>query len=274
MLPSLAWAQPASSADSLSVGECVALARRQAPVVRAAGLDIAAARGDSSAAAVNGRPTVSLLAGAWVAPEGFYDPTITNLGEYELKVSMDWTAVDGGRLSRARRRGALDLRAADQRATLEIRDAGLEAARLAIRCLRLQEEVAAQVQTVEWLHHLAQLVRAGVSAGTRSPSDSTRVDLERDAAVNALETARLEAKTTTLDLGWLLGRDESDSPAVREPDLSADREPSPEDSLRLLGTVERFPEVQLARTNAARSELALLDASRARASTLSFTVDA
>src|SRR5262245_46283223 len=104
LLPRLAHGDTGVPIDSLTVSECVALARRHAPTVRAASLDLAAARSDSSAAAVNARPTVSLLAGAMVAPAWSYDPTITNLGEYELKLSLDWTASDGGRLARARRR--------------------------------------------------------------------------------------------------------------------------------------------------------------------------
>jgi outer membrane protein TolC len=275
----LAWARGAPGAelgtvDSLSVEECVAEARRHAPAVRAAGLDLAAARADSSAAAVNARPTLSLLAGATEAPNGFYDPTITNLGEYELKLSLDMTAADGGRHSRARRRGALDLSASGQRAAMETRDAGLEAARLAIEALRLQEEVAAQQQSIDWLDRLARLVRAGVTGGTRSASDSTRVALERDAAANALEAANLEVRATALELGALLGRDEGGSLAVRGPPADADREPSSADSIRLLALVERFPEVQIARALSARSQLDLLDARSARSPELTFSIDA
>lgn len=271
---SLARGAGSGPADSLTVDECVALARRRAPSVLAADLERGVARGDSAAAAVAARPTVSALAGAMVAPQWSYDPVLTNLGEYELKLSMEWTTMDGGRLARARRRGALDLRAADQRAALETRDAGLEAARLAIQLLRLQEEVAAQQQTIEWLDRLAGLVRAGVSTGTRSPSDSTRVDLELDAAATALETARLDARTTTLELGILLGRAAGDSLVVRESGAAADREPSAADSLRLLALVERSPEVVLAGTLAARSQLDLLDARRAKTPTVTVSVDA
>ena len=271
---SLARGEGRDSTDSLTVTECVGLARRVAPAVRAAGLDLAAARGDSSASAVNARPVVSLQAGAFVAPEGFYDPVLTNLGDYELKLGMDWTAADGGRLARARRRGGLDLLAADQRAALEIRDAGLEAARLAIQSLRLQDERVAQQQTLDWLDRLARLVRAGVSAGTRSPSDSTRVDLERDAVTSALETATLDARTTALALGRLLGRGMDDSLAVRAGEALADRGPEAADSLRLLALVERLPEVQLSRTLTARSQLDLLDARGAKSPTVTISVDA
>ena len=274
LLAGLARSAGATVSDSLTVDECVALARRLAPGVRAAALDRGVARGDSAAAAVAARPTVAAVAGAVVAPQGFYDPVITNLGDYQLQLSMEWTALDGGRLERARRRGGLDLRAADERAALETRDAGLEAARLAIQLLRLQEEVAAQQLTIEWLGRLADLVRAGVSMGSRGPSDSARVDLELDAAVTALESARLDARTTALALGTLLGRPDSDSLAVRGSSPLADRGPSAADSTRLLAVVERAPEVLLARTLAARSRLDLMDAQRVKSPTVTVSIDA
>src|SRR5262249_47771250 len=46
------------------------------------------------------------------------------------------------------------------------------------------------------------------------------------------------------------------------------------DSARLLAFVERMPEVQLARTIAARSQLDLLDARKAKSPTVSLSVDA
>jgi outer membrane protein TolC len=264
----------AAGRDSLTVAQCVAAARRLAPAVRAAGLDVAAARGDSSALASNRKPTVALIAGALVAPQGFYDPVITNLGEYELKLGLDWTATDGGRLSRARRRSTLDLLAASQRASMETRDAGLEAARLAIQTLRAEAEVEGQRSAIRWLDGLTHLVRAGVSAGTRSPADTMRLDLESDVAESALESARLDLRIARLELGKLLGLGEVESLAVRNDRASSEREPGAEDSTRLLATVERRPEVRLAGLAAQRTELDLLDARAAKAPTLDFSLDA
>lgn len=267
-------ARPSVAADSLSVEECVAQARRLAPAVQAATLDLAAARGDSLAASLNGRPTVSLLAGGLVAPEWSYDPVVTDLGGYELKLSLDWTAIDGGRLARARRRGRLDLEVALGRAAVETRDTGLEAARLALQALRLDEEVVAQQRNLDWIDRLARLVRAGVSAGTRSPADSTRVDLEHDATVSALETATLDARTNLLELGSLLARAENDSFSVHGSGGDEEREPSAADSIRLMAVVDRLPEMQIARTAAARSRLDLLDARRAKSPIVTATLDA
>jgi outer membrane protein TolC len=270
------WAPQAQGAgrDSLTVAQCVAAARRIAPAVRAAGLDVAAARGDSSASASNRKPTVALIAGALVAPQSFYDPVITNLGEYELKLGLDWTATDGGRLSRVRRRSTLDLLAANQRASMEMRDAGLEAARLAIQTLRAEEEVGAQRGALEWLDRLARLVRAGVGAGTRSPADTMRIDLESDAAASALESALLDLRIARIDLGKLIGVADAESVAVRPDNGESDRAPDAADSTRLLATVEGRPELRLAGLQAERTKLDLLDARSAKAPTLDFSLDA
>src|SRR5258706_5220037 len=137
--------------DTLTVGQCVAEARQQAPTVMAARHLQRAAAGDSAATAFNRRPDVALRAGATIAPDGFYDPTITNLGDYEVKAGIDWTLADGGARARARNRSRLGLASARWRAAIETRDAGLEAARLALRLARLAEARDAQRQNLEWL---------------------------------------------------------------------------------------------------------------------------
>ena len=93
--------------DTLTIEACVAQARRSAPALLAAELDRQAAAGDSVVRSVNRRPDFWIATGALVAPEGFYDPTLTNLGEYELKLGMGWTLADGGHRARERERGGL-----------------------------------------------------------------------------------------------------------------------------------------------------------------------
>src|SRR5690349_24629902 len=88
-------ASAAAGSDTLTVEECVAEARRSAPALIAAELDRQAAAGDSAVRSVNRRPDLWLATGALVAPEGFYDPVLTNLGDYELKLGVDWTIADG-----------------------------------------------------------------------------------------------------------------------------------------------------------------------------------
>ena len=274
VLPGDARAAAESATDSLSIAACVALARHQAPGLKAAQLDRSAAAADSAAVAANGRPGFSLLAGATVAPKGFYDPTITNLGDYQLKLGMDWTALDGGRRSRVRQRSGLDLSTARWRATLEARDAGLRAAELALRLLRLQQGAAARLQGIEWLDRLGSLVRAGVISGVRGSADSIRVALERDAAVAGFEAAQLEARGTTLDLLGIIGRDPDAAIAIREPDAAMDRAPAEADSARLMASVESLPEIAIARIAEARGRLDLMDAQRRSATTVDVLVDA
>src|SRR5262249_28864682 len=84
------------AAEALSVRDCVRRAREVAPEVRIAGAAREAARQDSLLHQFDQRPAFSLLGGATVAPRDFYDPVITNLGEYELKLGVAWPLRDAG----------------------------------------------------------------------------------------------------------------------------------------------------------------------------------
>ncbi len=269
-------AAPPAAVDSVSltVEECADLARRLAPDVSAARFDREAAAADSAATAANRRPDFAIVSGATVAPRGFYDPTITNLGEYELKLGADWTLADGGRRARARARGGLDAAAARMRLALEARDAGWQAAGFAFAWLRAEEAASIERGSLAWLERLATLVRAGVASGARGASDSVRVALERDAAAADVESARLDASSAMLQLEVLVGRDASSPVTIVAPAEAADRPPAAEDSLRLLDTVDRQPEVALARIGEATSRLDLLDARRRTAPEVDLSADA
>ena len=264
----------AVAADSLSVPECVALARGHAPAVLAAQFDRAAALADSTATSMNARPAQSLLAGATVAPKGFFDPTITNLGDYQLKLAMAWTAADGGSRARARERSAWGAAAARTRAMLETREAGVLAADLAFKLLRTQQEIALQRQGIEWLDRLGRLVGAGVTAGMRGSSDSIRVALERDVVAAALDAARLEAQTTGFELANLIGRDLDAPLTIREPGEASGRGPERSDSTALIASIDSQPELALARVDEMLGRLDVQDARRRNAPAVQVVVDA
>ena len=264
----------AADADSLTIAECIALARSHAPNVLAAQFDRAAALGDSAATGMNGRPALSLIAGATVAPKGFYDPTVTNLGDYQLKLAMGWTLSDGGRRARERERSAVGAQSARIRAALETREAGLLAADLALRLLRTQQEDALQQQGIEWLDRLGSLVGSGVASGMRGSSDSIRVTLERDAVAAAMEVAKLEAQGTRSDLAGLIGRDGEAALFIREPVDSVGRRPAAADSTALMASIDRQPELAIARAEASLGRLDVLDAQRRNAPAVQVVVDA
>src|SRR5262249_59681738 len=116
-------------------------------------------------------PAYPLCGGALVAPKGFYDPALTNLGEYELKVGMDWPLRDAGVRAHGRRAAELDARAAlaDQR--LATRDAGLRAGELALASVRLAEQGRTQREALAWLDPLAGGLAAAARAGPRGHAD-------------------------------------------------------------------------------------------------------
>lgn len=261
-------------ADTLDVRECVALARRRAPALRVAQSMERAAAGDSAETALNRRPDLSLRAGGTVAPAGFYDPVITNLGDYQVKAGLDWTLADAGARTRARVRSGLGLQSARWRVAFETRDAGLQAAQFALRLLRLGDELEARRQSLGWLDGLATLVRGGITSGLRGPADSIRVTLERDAAQAALEDAQLETRLTTLELRALLDRPGEEPLAIRAGRDLLERGPGDADSLRLAGALMRQPEVALALIEEQQRRLDLEEARRSSGPTMAMSLDA
>lgn len=270
--PSASHAVTAS--DSLTIEDCVALARSRAPELVAARLEQTAAAFDSLALSRNGSPLLALDAGATAAPRGFYDPTVTNLGGYEAKLGLTWTSHDGGARARERERGRLGVLAARSRSALAARDAGLAAAEFATQLLRLQHLMAIRSDAVVWLDRLATLVRSGVAAGARSPSDSIRVRLERDAALAGVEAARLDAIATSYALLGAMGTERDDLLTIREQAEPVNAGPAPADSTRALATLDRLPELELAGLAEAQSRIDFADAAHRRSPTVEWSLDA
>lgn len=266
-----AIAQPMG--DSLTVVQVVEAARHRAPAVVAADLGRQAAVLESSSVSRNYGPDFSFVARALIAPKGFYDPTLTNLGEYETKVVMDWTLLDGGIRSRARARATLDLAEARLDAAVQARDTGLDVVDIATNLLRLREVEAAQREAVDWIDRLGLLMRGAVRSGVRSTSDSVRVALERNTEVAALEKTRYDLRTAEIDLSTALARSADSSIVIREFDFP-ERPPTPDDSTRVLESAQHQPEVALGRIAEERAQIDMLEAKHTNVSTLDFSVDA
>jgi outer membrane protein TolC len=270
--PAVAHSEDAPG-DTLTLRECVTIARERAPAFLAARSEFQAAAYESIAVARERGPDWAITSDATIAPKGFYDPTVTDLGGYDLKLGFDWPVADGGKRMLARRRSGLDLAAARWQSIQTARDAGLRAGELAAELLRLREIAAAQIGAVEWSVSLGSLVKRGVTSGVRGVADSIRVGLERDASTIALESTLQEARTDELELLVLLDRDLTGHVVILHPP-DADRAPGETDSLRLVASADRTPEVALAEVTAARGSLDLIEARRRNAATLDFTADA
>jgi outer membrane protein TolC len=259
--------------DTLTVESAVALARHRAPAIVAADLEQQAAAFESLAVAKNRRPELAFVGRALIAPKGFYDPAITNLGEYEAKVALDYALLDGGVRARARARGALDLAAARLEASLQARDVGMDAADLAINLLRLRDVESAQRRAVDWVDRLSLLLRGAVRAGARSTTDSVRIALERNGTVAALEKTIFDRRAAEIDLLALLGMAPDSSVGILPPEFP-DRAPTAEDSIRVMASAARQPEVALARIAEERGRLDVVEAKRAGAPTVDLSLDA
>jgi outer membrane protein TolC len=262
----------APAAESLTVAQCVARARAAAPDVRSRLADAQAARLDSAAAARNGAPAYSLFGGAVVAPRGFYDPVVTDLGQYALKLGLELPLLDAGSRRRDRQQAALAAAGAVVELERATRDAGLRAAEVALGWLRQRELADSDRETLAWLDRLAALIESGVRSGARERADAVRVQIERD----AVESEQLSIAEVRGVLARELAEltDLADPPALAEPEAAEDAPPAAADSLDLLARVERGPEVRAARFTEASARLALEQARRANAVRVDFALDA
>jgi outer membrane protein TolC len=263
----------AGASDSLTVAECADLARRAAPAVGVADAELRAARFDSLAAARNGGRAFALFGGATAAPRGFYDPALTDLGQYEVKIGVELSLLDGGRRARERMRAAGDALQAGLARERTGRESAVRAAALAVEILRLRAAERVQLQALDWLDRMKGFLESAVRAGTRGLSDKLRMDLERDAAEAALASTRVDAEAAARELVQVTGRGES-GVAVRDPLPGEDRAPADEDSLRLCVLVDRFPELRAARAREARARLEVEEARRKNALQLDAAADA
>jgi outer membrane protein TolC len=260
--------------DSLTVEQCVALARGHAPDVMAAAAMQGAARADSIATGFNRRPALSLNGGALVAPRGFYDPVVTNLGEYQLKIAAEWPLLGAGARARERSRAALEAAAATGDLAQAAREAGRRAAAVALDALRQSENERSQTDALAWLDRLADMLQPAVRAGARTRADAMRVDLERSTVAAALLETRRMRVTLERELVELVGRLEQARVAVIEPGAEAETPLASPDSTRLLERAATTPSVHAAEIEEARQRVAIQEARRRNALQFGLIADA
>ena len=264
----------AAGADSLSLEECVRAARERAPGPQAAAADAAAAARESQSVARNGRPVFRAFGGATVAPKGFYDPIVTNLGEYSLKAGMDLPLLDGGGRGRARQRASNEAALAGLEQARARREAGDQAAELGADVLRLAEKEEVESASLEWLDRLAEILKPGVAAGQHSPGDLLRVALERDGVDASLSATRTGLAASRRELGQLLGLPPGVAPALRPPAPGEEPAPGAADSARVMAALEALPEVRIADLTQAQQRLDLEDVEGQNALGVDLSADA
>jgi len=270
----LAAPAPAAVTDTLEIADVARLARKRSPEVLAAEGDLAAARFDSLAVLRRRSRSYSLLAGATVAPRGFYDPAFTNLGDYHAQAGLEWPLRDGGERRRAIARGAVGATAAAGSRAAAARDAVLRAVTLAIERLRLDEIDAGQREASNWLARLAEQMTAAVRSGGRQRAEALRAELERDAADASLAQTERDRETATRELDHWLALPPGSPIPLRAAPGQDERAPGDEDSLRVRAAFARAPEISQAATDEARARLDLDEAQRRNSLQVSLAADA
>ena len=260
--------------DSLSIADCVALARERAPAVQARLSELAGARLDSTAAWKNRRAAFDIAGGVFVAPNGFYDPVVTNLGEYSTKLEATLPLADGGERRRQRAQAVAGLLATDAERQLASRDAGFRAATVAVDLLKHQEVETTNQETLVWLERFAELVESSVKGGARPRSDAVRTELARDDLEAEILTSSAERDALARELAQLVGREPGAVVAVTEPGFAVESMPSTEDSLALAQAAVNTPEVRSASAEIAKARVALSEAKAKNAWKVDLLADA
>ncbi|MBI1796465.1 MAG: TolC family protein [Candidatus Eisenbacteria bacterium] len=247
---------PAPTPDSFTVAECVRIARATAPDVQIAIAVHDAARFDSTAASRNRRPSFAFTGGATVAPAWSYDPALTNLGDYSLKLGMDLPLADGG--ARRRERAAATLAVVQSRFDRDriAREAGLRAAALALDLLQHRDQEAYARASLQWLERLATLIESGVRGGG-DRADAVRVRIAVDAVVAQISVLTEEQGMLMRELSQVLGRDPATPLRIVGSDSIAVAVPSTVDSLAWLERARDAPEVRAAYADAEGARIAL-----------------
>lgn len=266
--------QAGAAPDTLTVAQCVQRSRAAAPDVRALDAEFRAVRGDSLAASRNRRPAYSVRGGALIAPRGWFDPAITNLGEYSLRFGLDLPLADGGARSRERERASIAVTSSAAERDRAARDAARRAAEVALGILRQRELEGTDRDALQWLDRLADLLGSGVRSGQHAQADHARVLLERD---------RLQAELLSLfeldaglqrELAILVGQPGSRVEVIQDPGAPDPAGPAAADSVRMGERLRDSPELRAARAMEAGARLAYQEARRRSAIEVGLSADA
>jgi len=261
--------------DSLTIRACIARAWQLAPEVLAARADLEAADLDVGATLHNASPRLAFQTTALVAPSGFYDPTLTNLGEYGVKLVGTLPVHDGGEARRERARTRLAAGDARTGVRQTRRDVALRVAEIASGILRTSAEIERREEARRWTESVMSAVASGARAGTRSPSDALRLRLELESTDLELLSLRAAREALGRALATLIAPDTlgASFTAIRDT-LGLDLAPAADDSTRVLERFASSSEVQRAENETRVARLELEAAHARRALHLDLTVDA
>jgi outer membrane protein TolC len=273
--PAFASGTMPNPSDSLSVRGCVALATAGSFETMAARWSALAAERDAQATRRNAAPAFRVRSGALIAPSGFYDPAVTNLGQYDLKLVMDLNLLDGGQRRRERARSQTSARAAAADLTAAMSATALEAARLASAVLTTRGQIERRREQERWTAQVLDAVQSGARSGRRSPSDVYRLRL--DLQTLSMDRADLEStrasSARTLGAFLMPGSAGARFEAIRDTFWN-DAVPSTNDSLDALRRFEASAEVRRAEATAGLAQLDLESARHQRSPQLGLSVDA
>lgn len=202
-----AFALP-TSAQNLSLDQCLSLAKQNSPVLKQADLNLKSAGLARQEVGTTRLPQFRVSAGASYAPGSLdfgYDPALSNKGQFGSQLVMEQPLYDGGRRHIQMVQADLDISRMTAEQQLASRDLELEVRNAYIEILRAEQEVRLRRQGVHELEDYLQLVKSLSASGTVPYTDLLKTQVEASNASVTLSQSEQSLAAGRNQLSILLG---------------------------------------------------------------------
>jgi outer membrane protein len=276
----LAAFMPAStvgSARTVTLEQCLALAKANSPGLKQAALSLRSAGFARQELSSTGLPQLRLSAGASFAPgtRSFgYDPALSNKGQFGSQVILEQQIYDGGRRRLKGIQGELDISRLTKEQQLAVRDLEFEVRQSFIENLRAQQEVQLREQSVRELSEYLDLVKRLNAGGAVAHTDFLRTQVELATATMTLSQSQQSLSEAKYQMAGLTG-DPSDTSFVISDSLG-EMLPIQFDSMNLTSVSDTSQNLELsaAHIEFERAKTEISESEKERLPTITLLADA
>lgn len=194
--------------DTLTLDQCIALARSNSPRIRLAENAMRSAELSLAELKSAGLPQITAVAGATytpVPPKYAYDPAITDGGQLLGQLVVRQSLYDGGIRALRSDQQRIDLQRTGHEREIAERDLILAVKLAFAEALRAQEEVELRWESLEQLSAYGDLVHRLYGGGTANYGDVLKAEMQTSGAQLALDKAREMSGSARFSLAEFTG---------------------------------------------------------------------
>ncbi len=268
---------PLCLADTLTIEQCLVLAKANSPIIKQADLALRSGFLGRQEVGKLGLPQLRISAGASFAPgtrHFGYDPALSNKGQFGSQVILEQQIFDGGRRRLKAMQGEIDISRFTKVQQIAVRDVEFEVRQSCVENLRAQREVQLRQQSVRELTEYLDVVRRLNAGGLVAYTDLLRIQVELATATTALSQSEQSLAESKYRLAGLIG-DPSDTLVVVGDSLG-ESTPLNLDTTNLTGIPDtsRNLELSVARLEYQRSVMEIKESQKERLPIIALVADA